>query len=68
MPAQVGVAEIVWSCKGDGNLVLYADDRSVWNTGSPGHSGASLAMQDDSNLVLYGSDKIEVLWTSDTAR
>jgi len=46
----------------DGNFVLYdVLGNSKWQTGTSGHSGAHLAIQNDGNLVVYSSGNA-VLW------
>jgi hypothetical protein len=47
----------------DGNFVVYQGTKPLWSTSTGGHPGASLAVQDDGNLVVYGKDK-KVLWAS----
>ncbi|MGH3380912.1 MAG: hypothetical protein ACRDP6_39870 [Actinoallomurus sp.] len=47
----------------DGNLVVYRGTKPLWSTGTGGHAGATLAVQDDGNLVVYGKDK-KPLWSS----
>lgn len=38
----------------DGNLVVYdASWQAQWSSGTAGHPGAWLAVQDDGNLVVY---------------
>ncbi len=49
----------------DGNLVLYAGSRALWNTETNGRgSNVSLTMQNDGNLVLYQGGA--ALWDSHT--
>jgi len=48
----------------DGNFVVYRGTKPLWSTGSGGHAGATLAVQDDGNLVVYGKDK-KPLWSSE---
>jgi hypothetical protein len=49
----------------DGNLVLYSDSVSKWNTGTGGTGAHHLIMQTDGNLVLY--DKVgQPKWFSGT--
>ena len=50
----------------DGNLVLYAQGRAVWSSGSAGNSGAVAPMQTDGNLVVYTSGG-SPRWSSGTA-
>jgi hypothetical protein len=40
----------------DGNLVLYGEGRALWHTGTHGR-GEVLAVQNDSNVVVYAPDK-----------
>jgi hypothetical protein len=47
----------------DGNLVVYRGTKALWSTSTGGHAGASLAVQDDGNLVIYGKDH-RVVWAS----
>ena len=46
----------------DGNLVIYnSAGNALWASGTGGHNGsASLALQNDSNLVIYSPTG--VLW------
>jgi hypothetical protein len=47
--------------QGDGNLVLYAADRTpLWATGTYGHPGSTFAVQDDGNIVVY--DGARAIW------
>lgn len=49
----------------DGNLVLSGkDNHPYWNTGTAGHPGARLELQDDGNLVIYQGGT--ALWSSQT--
>jgi hypothetical protein len=49
----------------DGNLVLYKDNRAVWDTGTQGSGPESyMAFQDDGNLVVYW--RRFALWNSHT--
>ncbi|MFT3775282.1 MAG: hypothetical protein QM820_58790 [Minicystis sp.] len=52
--------------QGDGNFVLYGHpaSRALWSTGTWGHPGAFLIVQDDGNVVLYDGDK--PLWATGT--
>jgi hypothetical protein len=52
--------------QGDGNFVLYAPGgQAVWDTGTWGHPGAFLVLQDDGNVVVYDPGGI-ALWASNT--
>jgi hypothetical protein len=52
--------------QGDGNVVIYNDDRTpVWDLGTNGNHGARLTVQDDGNVVLYRPDGVP-LWETDT--
>lgn len=55
--------------QGDGNLVLYADDKGQtfvrWASNTSGQPGATCIMQGDGNLVIY-SDQGQALWASGT--
>jgi hypothetical protein len=48
----------------DGNVVVYGNGRALWNTGTFGHPGATLAMQADGNLVVRDAGR--ALWNSGT--
>ena len=50
----------------DGNLVLYEFSAPRWRSGTEGHPGARLEVQQDGNLVIYAVDG-GVLWASQTA-
>lgn len=46
----------------NGNFVAYRNNGTVrWETGTAGHPGAYLVVQDDGNVVVYGPAN-EVLW------
>lgn len=47
----------------DGNFVVYQGTKPLWSSNTAGNPGASLAVQDDGNLVVYGKDH-RVLWAS----
>lgn len=49
----------------DGNLVAYAGNQVLWDTGTQGHPGAWLNVQDDGNLVVYDTAN-RPLWSSHT--
>lgn len=49
----------------DGNLVLYSNFITVWNTGSVGANANRLVMQSDGNLVIYSSSNVP-LWSTAT--
>jgi hypothetical protein len=49
----------------DGNVVLYADGRPIWSTGTAGQPTSVFGMQGDGNLVLY-STSLQPLWWSGT--
>jgi hypothetical protein len=56
----------------DGNLVVYSSDKNksgkktaLWSSGTAGHKGAFLYVQNDGNFVIYDGKK--PLWTSSTA-
>jgi hypothetical protein len=47
----------------DGNFVTYdGNGQATWSTGTNGHPGAWLALQNDGNLVVYG-DSCTRLWS-----
>lgn len=46
----------------DGNMVVYSGRTAVWASGTAGSTGAFLAVQNDSNLVIYNIRKKPV-WT-----
>jgi hypothetical protein len=49
----------------DGNFVLYdTHGHSLWSSGTSGHAGADLAVQEDGNLVVYKGSA--PLWASHT--
>ncbi len=50
----------------DGNLVLYARDRALWQSATAGHPGARAVLQSsDQNLVVYDANNV-ALWASRT--
>ena len=51
----------------DGNLVIYDSSRKVaiWATGTTGHPGAFLAVQEDGNIVIYSGSRAPV-WATGT--
>ncbi len=50
----------------DGNLVLYGPSSSVvWASGTNGHPGARLVIQNDGNLVIYSGST--PLWATGTS-
>jgi hypothetical protein len=51
--------------QGDGNFVVYRSDvwKPLWASGTDGHPGASVVMQDDGSLVVYDADGT-YLWDS----
>jgi nucleoid-associated protein YgaU len=51
--------------QGDGNLVLYAGEQSVWATDTNGQDVQRAEVQEDGNFVLYTPDK--PVWASETA-
>lgn len=54
--------------QGDGNLVLYKDDKwPIWSSNTIGSGAVSALMQNDGNFVLYTRNGTPV-WSSDTAR
>jgi hypothetical protein len=52
--------------QGDGNLVLYYENKPVWATGTYNKPVKFLGMQSDGNLVLYGPN-YTVLWSTKTS-
>ncbi|KAH9067065.1 hypothetical protein Ae201684P_021237 [Aphanomyces euteiches] len=49
----------------DGNVVVTSQDgQVVWASHTDGSDGQYLTLQDDSNLVLYGSNGIEAVWAA----
>ena len=53
----------------DGDLVIYdaARRRAIWSTGTKGHPGAFLAVQDDGNVVIYAGSRAAI-WATGTTR
>lgn len=52
----------------DGNFVVYTKGtprRAVWSSGTGGHPGARLRVQDDGNVVIY--DGSQAIWNTGTA-
>jgi hypothetical protein len=51
----------------DGNFVIYTNHgtKALWQSGTWGHPGAYLDMQDDRNLVIYDRNR-RALWASNT--
>jgi exopolysaccharide biosynthesis protein len=47
----------------DGNFVVYQGTKALWNSGTGGNPGATLAVQDDGNVVVYGKAG-KALWSS----
>ena len=59
--------EVSEELQADGNLVLYAGDRTPrWATNTDGKGGKRLVMQDDGNLVIR-TDEGKPIWASNTA-
>ena len=52
----------------DGNLVLYAGNQALWQSGTSGNPNAWVIMQSDGNLVVYspGPTNVHALWQSGT--
>ena len=52
--------------QGDGNLVIYQQDKSIWasNTAGEGSPEFELAIQNDGNVVLYGRNGS--IWATNT--
>lgn len=50
----------------DGNLVLYTEGKAIWSTETYGKPAWRTVMQEDGNLVVYGSEG-NALWASNTA-
>ncbi|MEK7059512.1 MAG: hypothetical protein AAB971_02020 [Patescibacteria group bacterium] len=59
-------SQTVLALQNDGNLVLYSNFKSVWNTGALGSTVNRLIMQGDGNLVLYNQSNV-ALWSSQTS-
>jgi hypothetical protein len=55
----------VFVMQGDGNLVLYQDDKPLWSSQTQGNPGARAVMQGDGNLVVYSTTNAP-LWNSET--
>ncbi|MFD8479350.1 hypothetical protein [Kitasatospora sp. NPDC059673] len=55
----------------DGNIVMYRkrDDKAIWSSGTWGHDGAMLRMQEDGNLVLYkpAAHLTDAIWATGTS-
>jgi hypothetical protein len=52
--------------QGDGNLVTYAPGEvPVWGSGTVGHPGARLVVQNDGNVVIYKTDGTAA-WATNT--
>jgi hypothetical protein len=50
----------------DGNFVVYDEAmKPCFSTGTAGHPGAFLRLQNDGNLVVYAPDRT-ALWSSQT--
>lgn len=53
--------------QGDGNLVEYKGGSALWSSGTVGHPGAAVELQDsDGNLVIYDTAGM-ALWQAKTA-
>jgi hypothetical protein len=61
-----GLGKYTLSIQADGNLVVYNGRIPQWSTGTQGSPLSRLIMQDDGNLVLYGSNNYTALWDSQT--
>ncbi len=48
----------------DGNLVTYAANKAVWNTGTSSSFGNYAKFQDDGNFVVYSSSNAPLWWSS----
>jgi surface antigen len=57
--------QFVLMFQNDGNLVLYGNGHSLWQSGTSGQKGARLVMQTDGNLVMYRADN-SVVWQTRT--
>jgi hypothetical protein len=54
--------------KGDGVLAACSPESiSYWDTGTSGHPGAKLLLQDDGNLIIYDTAG-KLLWASNTVQ
>lgn len=49
--------------QGDGNLVLYAPERVVWQSHTDGHAGAWAQFNPDGNFVIYDA-QAQPLWST----
>lgn len=54
----------VFSMQGDGNLVLYYNNKAIWSSGTAGYAGAYMVKQVDGNLVVYHGGT--AIWSSGT--
>lgn len=50
--------------QGDGNLVAYGPTGARWATNTSGHTGATLSLQSDGNMVIREAGTGAVLWYS----
>jgi hypothetical protein len=51
--------------QGDGNLVIYANNRALWATGT-NSPGSYLVFQGDGNIVIYTASN-EAVWATNTS-
>src|SRR5207253_9483453 len=47
----------------DGNLVTYAGNSAIWNSGTPGTFGNYATFQSDGNLVVYNVSNAALWWS-----
>ncbi len=59
---------VTLAMQSDGNLVLYAGGRALWNTGTWGNPGAIAAQQTDGNLVVYSGSGRALWWSGTNGR
>ncbi|MFC5664495.1 hypothetical protein ACFP3U_16060 [Kitasatospora misakiensis] len=56
---------VMLAMQGDGNVVLYRDNKAIWVAKGAMPRGEVLIMQGDGNLVVYAADNTP-LWNSQT--
>ena len=56
--------KFVTTMQHDGNLVTYAGNKAVWNSGTSGNYGNYAVFQNDGNLVVYNAGNGALWWST----